>query len=318
MRTDVKVGLFVGIAALLLVGYFLWPETPQAIPVGGTTGTVAGATGAGQPAVADRATPVTPPTSMVQTPAMPTVRPGEPAVVRGNEPIPSAPAASGMTETGGANQPLAVAGPVPAPVPPVEPAPVAPTALTTPTAAPVVPAVTETATATPATGVAATAREPEPMEHLVRPGDTLEKVAAFYYDNAALAGALRQYNSQIGSATRLKPGTKLKIPAETVLHRLAQAPASTTPLTPGAPSSPSLTTMGQPMANGPASQPAELVGVVPAAREYTVRKGDTLYSIAAKHLGSGSRWQELMDLNSEKLRGSPRNLRPGQVLRLSK
>ncbi len=32
-------------------------------------------------------------------------------------------------------------------------------------------------------------------------------------------------------------------------------------------------------------------------REYTIQKGDSLWSIALAHLGDGSRWPELWELN---------------------
>lgn len=51
----------------------------------------------------------------------------------------------------------------------------------------------------------------------------------------------------------------------------------------------------------------------PSGRTYTVRAGDTLVAIAARLLGSSTRWQELGRLNGVR---DPRKLRIGQVLRL--
>lgn len=48
-------------------------------------------------------------------------------------------------------------------------------------------------------------------------------------------------------------------------------------------------------------------------RTYTVKAGDTLLSIAARELGSATRYTELAALNDIR---DPRRLRPGQVLRL--
>ncbi|MFH8797046.1 N-acetylmuramoyl-L-alanine amidase [Streptomyces sp. NPDC017941] len=48
---------------------------------------------------------------------------------------------------------------------------------------------------------------------------------------------------------------------------------------------------------------------------YTVRKGDTLSSIAASKLGDGNRWREIADLNSLK---DPDAIAPGQKLKLPK
>ncbi|MGJ5826078.1 LysM peptidoglycan-binding domain-containing protein [Streptomyces ossamyceticus] len=48
---------------------------------------------------------------------------------------------------------------------------------------------------------------------------------------------------------------------------------------------------------------------------YTVRAGDTLWSIAASKLGDGNRWREIADLNSLK---DPDAITPGQTLKLPK
>jgi nucleoid-associated protein YgaU len=48
-------------------------------------------------------------------------------------------------------------------------------------------------------------------------------------------------------------------------------------------------------------------------KTYQVKKGDTLMKIAARFLGSASRWQEIAKLN--KIR-DPRNLKVGRTLRL--
>lgn len=46
-------------------------------------------------------------------------------------------------------------------------------------------------------------------------------------------------------------------------------------------------------------------------KQYTIRKGDTLWSIAKKHLGSGKRWKEIMDRNPGL---DPHGLKIGQVI----
>ncbi len=50
-------------------------------------------------------------------------------------------------------------------------------------------------------------------------------------------------------------------------------------------------------------------------KTYTVKKGDCLWNIAAKSLGSGSRYTEIAKLNSDKIK-NPNLIYPGQVLRL--
>lgn len=48
---------------------------------------------------------------------------------------------------------------------------------------------------------------------------------------------------------------------------------------------------------------------------YSVRKGQSLWSIADDLLGAGRRYRELIDLNPE-LKGNPALLVPGQQLKL--
>lgn len=48
-------------------------------------------------------------------------------------------------------------------------------------------------------------------------------------------------------------------------------------------------------------------------KNYTVAKGDCLWSIAKKQLGNGNRWQEIHNLNRDKIT-NPNVIYPGQVL----
>ena len=48
---------------------------------------------------------------------------------------------------------------------------------------------------------------------------------------------------------------------------------------------------------------------------YTVRAGDTLWSIAASKLGDGNRWRDIAALNSL---ADPDEIVPGQILKLPK
>lgn len=49
------------------------------------------------------------------------------------------------------------------------------------------------------------------------------------------------------------------------------------------------------------------------ATTYTVKSGDSLWKIAQKNLGSGSRWQEIYDLNKSVIGSNPNLIYPGQV-----
>ncbi len=57
----------------------------------------------------------------------------------------------------------------------------------------------------------------------------------------------------------------------------------------------------------------ERQGEPPPVKTYTVAKGDCLWSIAKKQLGNGSRWQEIHNLNRDKIT-NPNVIYPGQVL----
>lgn len=56
--------------------------------------------------------------------------------------------------------------------------------------------------------------------------------------------------------------------------------------------------------------------VAPPVVTHTVKRGETLWSIAEHHLGSGSRYPEIVKLNDKLLKGKPQFLRPGWVLTL--
>lgn len=60
-------------------------------------------------------------------------------------------------------------------------------------------------------------------------------------------------------------------------------------------------------------EPPERNGEPESPRSYTVVKGDCLWNIAKKLLGSGSRWKEIYNLNRDKI-SNPNLIYPGQVL----
>lgn len=74
--------------------------------------------------------------------------------------------------------------------------------------------------------------------------------------------------------------------------------------------SPSLITNQRP---DPAAAANASSGAKPVVRTYTVKRGDSLGSIASRQLGNASRWEEIAKLNNVI---DPRLVRAGQVLRL--
>lgn len=93
-------------------------------------------------------------------------------------------------------------------------------------------------------------------------------------------------------------------PAEA--RKAAAAPVTAAP-------APSAQPAPQPAPDQRSEAPAAAMPVVPAS--YTVRPGQSLWSIAADALGNGNRYIEILDLNPE-LRRDPGRIRPGQELRL--
>jgi nucleoid-associated protein YgaU len=51
-------------------------------------------------------------------------------------------------------------------------------------------------------------------------------------------------------------------------------------------------------------------------KTYTVKSGDTLYKIASKQLGSGSKWKSIYDLNKKLIGSNPDKLKIGTTLKL--
>ena len=53
----------------------------------------------------------------------------------------------------------------------------------------------------------------------------------------------------------------------------------------------------------------------PTAKTYTVKKGDSLWAIAAKFYGKGSEYSKIASANTDKI-SNPNLIYPGQVLTL--
>ena len=127
--------------------------------------------------------------------------------------------------------------------------------------------------------------------HKVQDGDSLSSLAQTYYGDAKYAKLLADANPKLTDPNRLKVGSLVSIPP---------LPADADSRVAGAAAPASGKTGEKTAANG--------------KRTYTVKAGDSFYSIAKSQLGSASRWKELLALNNAKVNGDPTSLQPGQSL----
>jgi nucleoid-associated protein YgaU len=110
-----------------------------------------------------------------------------------------------------------------------------------------------------------------------------------YYGHARHAQFLIDSNPKVGDPKRLAVGTLILLPP---LPSDAEAGSTSTPVV-------------------RAAAPATKAG---SPRTYTVKSGDTFYGIARDVLGDASRWKQLLELNTELVRGDPTRLQVGQVV----
>ncbi len=128
-----------------------------------------------------------------------------------------------------------------------------------------------------------------PMVHQVAKGESLYDIAVRYYGDGDKWRAIAQANPKAFDNTgRLANGAKLQIPSRSDV-------ASNTPVAPP-------TTVA-------------VNSNAPSGKTIKVAAGDTLASLASKHLGTRSRWTELLDANKDKLKKAE-DLKLGMELRL--
>jgi hypothetical protein len=143
-------------------------------------------------------------------------------------------------------------------------------------------------------------------EYTVKPGDTYAKISKDKYYSENYGEALRLYNrndsllSDGNDDGGLKPGQKVSVPDLRILekrysHVLPKVPAATS--TEGTSRKPAADFQpGQvPMSVSPteAKPPQDQA----KGQSYTVRRGETMRSIARTVLGNGERWEEIFRLN---------------------
>ncbi|MEM1354766.1 MAG: LysM peptidoglycan-binding domain-containing protein [Planctomycetota bacterium] len=138
---------------------------------------------------------------------------------------------------------------------------------------------------------------PVRVEHTVKTGETLAAIARRYYDgDENMWRSIRDANpGKVGPNGEVNANITLVIPVRSVESALADDQDT-----------PDITRrIGE---GTPAAIRSRMLVV-------TVKDGDTLSGLAAKHLGSAGRWRELMDTNTDVLT-EPRQLRVGMRLRI--
>ena len=157
------------------------------------------------------------------------------------------------------------------------------------------------------TTVGRPARDLSPMIHEVRSGESLWVIAERYYDNGGYWKRIAEANRDVvGADGTVREGIKLVIPDHAGrANRAVQKEDRRT-------------TAGRENRKSSADSRERVQASrrqKSASKTVVVEEGDTLSSIAQKHLGSGRRWPALYKVNRDKL-ANPDAVYVGQVLRL--
>ncbi len=135
---------------------------------------------------------------------------------------------------------------------------------------------------------AATAATGWPRQHRIEADDTLSEICDRYYGTSRLVAEVIKANPHLKSPNRLQIGEVVILPP----------PPETSP--------------GEVAAITPPRPESGAAG----GRTYTVRSGDSFYTIARSLLGTSTRWKELFERNRSLVKNDPTRLRPGMVLSL--
>lgn len=152
--------------------------------------------------------------------------------------------------------------------------------------------LTQPATEAPKPQATPAPEPPRSLTHVVRSGETLSAISKKYYGTTANWQAILEANANVVREPRdLRPDMKLVIPATSAL--MASVPSSL-------PEQRSVLSARAPEASS-------------SARSHAVVKGDTLFRIALKYYGDGSRYRDVLAANRA-LVSKPQDLRPGMKL----
>jgi nucleoid-associated protein YgaU len=134
-----------------------------------------------------------------------------------------------------------------------------------------------------------------PRQHRIESGDNLYRLAIEYYGDSQFVEDIVRANPGMTRARNLKIGQILVMP-DPQGHLAVAAPLDPVPVS---------------------RQPDDsTVTRTLRANQYTVRDGDSFYTIALRKLGDGRRWEELYRLNKSVVKNNPKRLKSGMVLTL--
>lgn len=156
-----------------------------------------------------------------------------------------------------------------------------------------------------------------PKKHVIVQDDTVAALAAQYYGSTKHIQRILKANPNL-DPRRMKIGDEVIIPSIDEVARpadpgnaatpTAAAPASVASAPRGSSASPAVTTTKTPTPVKTDAKPASV------AKSYTVRPGDTFYSIAQKTMGNSSKWNQLFERNKSVVKNNKRGLKAGMVL----
>lgn len=175
--------------------------------------------------------------------------------------------------------------------------------------------------------------EPGVRMHPIAEGETLFSICKKEYNDGSLSVALAKYNKNvIPDPKKLRKGVTIRLPSVETLRGEGKSTRAEAAPKQGASNEVPALAAADVIAIESGAAPGGVVNVELAAggksaaksatkattsndaskgSTYTVRKGDTLYSIAQRELGSKGRWQEIAALN-----GGNDSLKPGATIKL--
>jgi len=153
--------------------------------------------------------------------------------------------------------------------------------------------------------------ESQGTEYTVVSGDSPAKIAMKFY--GPVEGNRLVNVDRLMTANNIKDATKLKVGQKIIIPALPRGPETLISENPGTFTRVDGTT---PRTETRTPTSASDTSATGNTKEYVVAQGDSLWTIAAKNLGSGIRYKEILKLNSGKLGSDGSRLAVGMKLRI--